>query len=130
MNLSLENNLIAMAKNDAITPEILYYFDTERIPDRILGTIEDAQARSAKPSLSVRIRYAIFSGLAKFCLVAVTLSAPLAAPVEEAVRQAETPQATVSVRGAAAPAFHPAGRIWRRESPPKTYVFCGFYGPF
>lgn len=84
-----------MTTTDAITPEILYYFDTEPKPNQIFGTNKAEEARPAKPSLSFRIRHAFFSGLVKMCFLAVTLSTPLAAPVDVTIPQAETP-----VRGA------------------------------
>jgi len=100
MILSLSVDMDTMTKNAAMSPEILYFFDTVPHPDPRDPTRRKARPSRVHPSLMTRIRNAIFSGLAKICLLAVTLSAPLAATVEETIPKAPAPEVTAPASGA------------------------------
>ena len=72
-----------------MVPEYLYYFDLDADSDRSDGSDDERSPDDYELSLANRLRHAIFSGLAKICLVAMTLSAPLAAQTDTPVREAE-----------------------------------------
>ena len=84
MNLSIGIDTVPVTENNTITPEYLYYFETGTDSDRTGGPEQAESSGAAPKSAAARLWRAIFPGLTTICLLMVTISAPLAAPIVEA----------------------------------------------
>lgn len=92
MNLSIGLPPLTMAKNNAITPEYLYYFEMDQAP---APSAADDLPSQKSGGWKQRLARALFFGLVKICLVVFTLSAPIAAPIDDSGSKKEH-----SIRGA------------------------------
>ncbi len=72
-----------------MVPEYLYYFDLDADSDRSDGSDDERSPDDYELSFANRLRHALFSGLAKICLVTMTLTAPLATQTDLPIGEQE-----------------------------------------